>query len=163
MELYYHLEEQSGIIVFLNRFRKTEENVNSNIREIILNYLRSITYVSISAQIIIFPIIAYTNKTISISFILTNILTNYLISIIIILGFFLVFISFPFLSFAKFLGGLYKIPIDILSIITEYIAKIPISKIYIKAPYLWEIVLYYVLLFSIYFTYKKYRQAVVYP
>lgn len=120
-------------------------------------YIKNTSFVSISAQIILFPIIAYNYKTISLTFIITNILTSYLIGIIIILGFLLIIISFPFYGLALFLGKIYKALIDILSFITGFTAKIPFSKTYIKVPYIWEIIIYYILVIVIYYFYKRYR------
>ena len=164
MEQFYHLVGQSGIILFLNTFTKKKNNSDSKLlydlhdrKRKILKYLKDVSFVCVSAQIIIMPIIAYTYKTISLTFIITNILTSYLIWIIIIFGFFLVLISFPFFSFAKLLGKAYKILIDLLLFITENTAKIPFSKVYIKAPYLWEIFLYYFLVFTVYYLLKKHR------
>lgn len=112
---------------------------------------------SISAQIIIFPIIAYNYKTISLTFIITNILTSYLIGIIIIFGFLIVLISFPFFHLAKLIGHAYKILMDLLLFITEYTAKMPFSKIYIKAPHLLEVIVYYVFVFMAYYLFQRYR------
>ena len=122
-----------------------------------MSYIKDTSLVVISANIIIFPIIAYIYKTISFTFIFTNILTNYLIGIIIITGFFLIIISFLFFNFAHFIGEAYKVLINMLIFITENTAKIPFSKKYIKAPYLWEIVFYYIFIFSFYYLYKKYH------
>ena len=158
------MAERFGIILFLNIFSKKKSNTGSillydthNKKNNIYIYLKDVSFVSVSAQIIIIPIIAYTNKTISLTFIITNILTSYLIGIIIILGFFLVLISFPFLNFAKFIGKSYKLLINLLLFITENTAKIPYSKIYIKAPYLWGIILYYIFVFSFLYFYRKLR------
>lgn len=154
-----------GIILFLNLFISNnkkeliqEESHKEKYQNKIFSYLKNTSLVTISAQIIIFPIIAYNYKTISFTFILTNILTSYLIGIIIITGFALVIISFISLNLADFLGKPYKLIIDLLLFITENTAKLPLSKIYIKAPYLWGIVLYYVFIFLLYCLYKKYRK-----
>ena len=157
--------EQFGIIIFLDNFKGREGNFKScilcdkdNKKTKFFKYNKDISLVSISAQIIIFPIIAYINKTISFTFIISNILTSFLISIIIIFGFFLILISFPFFSLAKILGKIYKLPIDLLLYITEKIAQIPFSKIYIKTPFLFEIIIYYLIVFFLLYLNKKYSQ-----
>lgn len=125
----------------------------------IFTYIKDTSFVAVSAQIILLPLIAYNYKTISLTFVITNILTSYLIGIIIIFGFLLILISFPFIGLAKLFGRIYKLLIDLLLFITEHTSKIPFSKIYIKAPFLWEIALYYALIFICYYLLQKYRKA----
>ena len=175
MELFYPLVEQCGIILFLNVLNLENKNIvnGKTVSPIIKNkfenrikaykhnlflYIKNTSLVSISAQIILFPIIAYNYKTISLTFVITNILTSYIIGIIIIFGFLLIIISFPFYGLASFLGKIYKILIDVLLFITGFTAKIPLSKTYIKVPYIWEIIIYYILVISIYYLHRKYRK-----
>ena len=167
------MAEQSGIILFLNRFGSKKKSINNECKDttnrILINnsrglnklftYIKDTSYVALSAQIILLPIIAYNYKTISITFVITNILTSYLLGIIIIFGFLLVLISFPFFCLAKLLGRIYKLLIGLLLFITEHTSKIPFFKIYIKAPFFWEIALYYALIFTCYYLIRKYRNT----
>ncbi len=139
-----------GIICFLGIFNKREKTKNK-----IKEYVKNIFFVSLSAQIVIMPIIAYSYKTISITFFITNILTSFLIGIIIIFGFLIILISFINLNFALLFGKIYKILIHILISITEYTSKIPLSKIYVKTPHLVEIVIYYFIIFGFFYCRKK--------
>ncbi len=106
------------------------------------------------------PIMAYSYKTVSLTFFVTNILTSYIIGIIIIFGFILILISFPFFKIAKIIGLFYKLLIDLLLLITQNTAKIPFSKIYIKVPSLWQIVIYYLFIFFIAYFYNKYGKKI---
>lgn len=101
------------------------------------------------------PIIAYNYKTISLTFFITNILTSYIIGLIIIFGFVLILVSFVNIDIAILFGNIYKILINLLLIIVSGTSKIPFSKVYIKTPYLWQIVLYYVIVFYIFFYVRK--------
>ncbi len=149
-----------GIITFLNNQKPSKKLTSNKYQEKIIRYIKNTSLVSLSAQIILIPIIVYNYKTISFTFLITNILTSYIIGVIIIFGFLLVIISFPFLEFSKIIGNFYKPIIDLLELITKYTSKIPFSKIYIKVPYMWEIILYYVLIFLFTYLYKKYRKTV---
>ena len=91
----------------------------------------------------------YYYKTISLTFLISNILSGFLITLIIICGFFLSIISFININIAQILGIPYKILIQLLLKITETIAQIPISKIYVKTPYLYQIIAYYILIFTV--------------
>ena len=151
-----------GIICFLKIIneictRKKTKNVLIKVtyKTKLIEYIKNVAFVSISAQIVILPIMAYSYKTMSLTFFITNILTSYIIGIIIIFGFILILISFPFLGIAKIVGIFYKLLIDLLLFITENTAKIPLSKIYIKVPSLWQIIVYYIFIFSIAYFYNK--------
>lgn len=113
-----------------------------------------------SAQIMIIPIIAYNYKTISLTFFITNILTSYLITLIITFGLILIIISFININLAIIFGKLYKILISIIQIIVKYTSEIPFSKIYLKTPYLWQIILYYLIIFYIYYLYQKFGKEI---
>ncbi|MCI9365757.1 MAG: hypothetical protein HFJ54_04025 [Clostridia bacterium] len=135
------------------KIKSNKDRICSNIKNILI--------VSFSAQIMIMPIIAYTYKTISITFFITNILTSFLIGSIIIFGFLLVLISLVSLEMAKVLGNIYVVLIELFLFIIENTAKIPFSKIYIKSPYIFEIILYYIFLFIVLYLYKKLRKNTI--
>jgi len=147
-----------GIICFLEIFNKKEKTKlleKNKLCTKIKKYIKNLLYVSISAQIVIMPIIAYSYKTVSLTFFITNILTSFLIGIIIIFGFLIILISVINLSFAELFGKIYKILINILITITEYTSKIPLSKIYVKTPHLVEIIIYYFIIFGICYCIKN--------
>ena len=155
------MEAQFGIISFLSKFKDNQKEkaikVRKKYKDKIITYIKSTSLVAIYAQILIFPIIAYNYHTVSLTFIITNIFTSYLIGIIIIFGFILILISFPFLELAKTFGKIYKLLIILLTSIVENTAKIPFSKIYVKTPYIWEILLYYIFIFLVLYLYQKLR------
>ena len=146
-----------GIICFLNNKNSSNKLITNTYKEKIIRYIKNTSLVSLSAQIVLIPIILYNYKTVSLTFLITNILTSYIIGIIIIFGFLLIIISFLSLPIANFLGILYKPLIGLLEFITENTAKIPFSKIYLKTPYIWEIILYYILIISFTYLYRKFR------
>ncbi len=152
--------EPFGIICFIGIFKEKKKDI-SNPKKKVISYIKNIFLVSISAQILIMPIIAYSYKTVSLTFFITSILTSFLIGAIIIFGFLLILISFINLNLAVLLGNMYKLLINMLELITEYTSKIPLSKIYIKVPYLCEIILYYIVIFTIYYFYKKFGKEML--
>lgn len=97
----------------------------------------------------------YNYKTISLTFFIANILTSFLITLIIILGFLIILISFLLPQFAKIIAIPYKLLIEFLLTITDITAKIPFSKIYVKTPYMYQIIFYYIFIFIIRISIKK--------
>lgn len=67
----------------------------------------------------------------------------------------IILISFINFNFAIVFGNVYKILIDILQIIITCTSKIPLSKIYVTTPHLVEIIIYYLITFSICYCIKK--------
>ena len=135
----------AGITIFLEPIEKTLDKIIKS-KNKLWKYSKGIISASLSVQIIILPIMIYNYKTISLTFLISNILTNFLISIIIILGFLIIILSIFIFPIAKLTGLIYNLLLKILLIITEITAQIPFSKIYVKVPYLFQIVFYYSLL-----------------
>lgn len=145
------MEVQYGIICFIQYFNKDKKDRK------ITSYIKNLFLISVSAQILIIPIIARNYNTISLTFFITNILTSSLIGVIIIFGFLLIVISFINIEIAKILGSMYKAIIQILLIIAKYMSQIPLSKIYVKTPSMLLIIAYYIFIFTNIYFYKKYK------
>jgi len=112
-------------------------------------YLKNALAISTIVQLTIAPIIMYFYKTVSFTFLVANILSGILISIVIIYGFIISFISFIQIDLAGLLAVPYKVLIKIFISIAEVTSKIPFSKVYVKTPYIWQIIFYYILLFIV--------------
>ena len=98
--------------------------------------------VSISAQIIIAPIIILKFNTIGICFLITNLLLSFVIGIIVIGGFLQILISFISVDFGLILAKLIEIPIYGLLMIS----KISIGNFKVVTPDFYQIFLYYLLI-----------------
>ena len=118
---------------------------NKIIRCIIISF--SIT---LSANLIIIPIMAYNFSTVSFTFWISNILAAPVMEIVTIFGFIVYFISIVFPLLAEFLGIFLGFLLDILLKIAEISSLIPGSSIYIKTPYVIECVIYYFIIYVIY-------------
>ena len=162
------MEEYYGLICFSKSIKQLlDKKIKDKYK--ITKYIKEITSASIAVQIMILPVMIYSYKTILITFLTTNILTSFLITIIIIIGFVLVLISFLFMELSKILASPYKLLINLLLVITKITSKIPFSETYIKMPYLYQIIFYYSLVFL--FGYllrkkqitkiKKYRKQII--
>ena len=111
------------------------------------NLLQKIMQVSISAWVAIFPINMILFRTISLTFIFSNILISSIIGIIIILGF---TISIPI--YIPIVPTILEVLLSALTKITEIFSNIPISNILVCPPtYLIISIYYIILLFGIYF------------
>lgn len=59
-----------------------------------------------------------------------------------------------------FLGSIYKILINLFLKVIELTAKIPFSRIYVKTPYLYQIIIYYIAVFIALFMIKKQKTRI---
>lgn len=114
--------------------------------EKIVTTIKGMMVVSISANLIIFPIVAVHYNTISLTFFISNILAGPILGLIIILGFITIFISFISIKISKIPAIMLSIFIKLLMQIANFSSNLPLSKIYVKTPSIFAIILYYVIL-----------------
>lgn len=113
----------------------------------ILKYIKNMFIISVSANLIIFPIIAYHYNTFSLTFFISNILAGPLLGIIIILGFITIIISFVSIKISRIFSYALSIFLKLLIGITNLCSNLPLSKIYVKTPSIFLIFLYYLIIF----------------
>ncbi len=105
--------------------------------------------VTLSANIVIIPIMMYNFNTISFTFAISNLLAGSLVGIIIILGFICVITKFTPLFF------ILNILLNIIKKIAEICAKMPLSNVYVITPNIITIILIYILIFIVSKKYNK--------
>ncbi|MBR0350715.1 MAG: ComEC/Rec2 family competence protein [Clostridia bacterium] len=142
-----------GIIVFYNsilQFLKKKSDKFIKIKQIIA--------ISLSTQIFIIPLTIYHFNTFGIYFIVTNLLLSIILGPLIIYGFLflsLLIINFPILnSILKFSVIPLNAGINMLEALSN-ISKIPFSKIYVKTPSIYEIIVFYLIVIIINLIYKS--------
>ena len=145
-----------GIILFSGVLAKKAKL--NNLLEGFVNKLKyrvkQLIVVCVSANLIIFPIIAAHYSTMSLTFVISNICAGPILGVIIILGFITIFVSFISIDIAKPFALILNIFIQILMYITKICSSLPFSKIYIKTPSLSQIIIYYMILIFIYYICK---------
>lgn len=139
-----------GIVLFQKIFNELIViNVKNNTLQKILEFIKEMLVITISAQIIIIPIMALNFNQISIIFWLSNILASPIIAISIISGFILIIISIIFFPLSKILVIPIKFLINLLILIAEKTANIPFSNILVTTPTIGFVVIYYICLIII--------------
>ena len=123
-----------------------KSRIQQKLKQKIKESLISMLTVCISANIIIFPIIAYHYNTISLTFFISNVLAGPLLGIIIILGFITIFISFISIKVSKISAYFLSKILKLLIIIAKFSSKLPLSKIYVTTPSIILIIIYYLFL-----------------
>lgn len=130
-----------GIILFSNKLSE-----KFSIKNKILNYIKEMFFVCISANIIIIPIIMYNFNTLSLTFFISNVLVSPIMGIVVILGFVQIFLSIININLAYLLSIFLNPMLEILIFIADFTAKLPLSKILIPTPNIIFIIIYYVII-----------------
>lgn len=143
-----------GIIVFyknikhfLDELKFLKDNVRikqSKLISKIVNALKEMLSVTISAQIMILPVMLYHFNMIGIYFIITNILVSSIIGPIMFLSVIFVIMSCISLEISKCISIFLSLGIEGLIQISN-LAKFPFSKIYVATPSILFITIYYII------------------
>lgn len=121
---------------------KLEKNKSKFLEFFIGNIL-----LTISANVLIIPIIIYHFNTVSMTFILSNLILSSLIGVAIIMGFITIFTSFISINLAKLPACILNIILNFVVGTTKFFAQLKISKIYVITPNLTTIMLWYIIIF----------------
>jgi len=122
----------------------------------VIDYIQNTISVSFSAQLFIVPIMAKMFNTISLSFFITNFFVSIVIGPIIILGFLFIISNFLFSQFL--LKSIIKCILEKILEFLIFIAKmgnfLPYNKFYITTPEIYEIAIYYIVIFALNILYR---------
>ena len=138
------------------KITKNKFNLLDNNEKLLYKLIRGIINsfcITLSANLLIIPIMAYNFSTISFTFWISNILAGPIMEIATIYGFIVYIFSaiFSFLpAISSFLGFFLNILLSSLLKIAELSSIIPGSSMYIKTPYVFECVIYYFIIFILF-------------
>lgn len=124
-----------GIIIIFNKIKSKDKKM--------MDKLKDMCILTISAQVLILPVMAICFNTISFTFIISNLIASIIIGPIIIFGFILILISFFNMYISKIFAKPYIVLLKVLINVANYSSMIPISRIYVRTPYMISIILYY--------------------
>ena len=156
-----------GILFFKNNIEKFLKNIkirNRKWKYIFIKIQRKCQpiidciSVSISAQIVIAPIILWNFNTIGISFLICNLLLNLVVGIIVMGGLIQTIITFVNIKLGHIIAYFLQIPIYILIPISKLGTKIPFGNFKVVTPYLIQIIIYYFLIIIINYLYKIFHK-----
>lgn len=142
--------------ILYHKFSLKKKMENKNILSKFINSVIDNLLVTVSAQVLIFPIMIYVFNTISISFFVSNILISIFVGPVLILGYITIFADYIWFPISKIIIFFEKILINLILKIAEVCAKLPFSKIIVITPnFIFVIAFYIAVLFIVYCFYKK--------
>ena len=114
--------------------------------------------ITISAQILILPIVIYNYNILSTVFILSNIIALPLVGVIIIIGYTNILIGIISIKYAKVVGFVTNYLVHLLINIATFMANLPFTSITLVTPSIISIIVYYLLICC--FLYKKHFKII---
>lgn len=102
--------------------------------------------VCISAQLFVFPIILLNFNNFSLYFLISNLIVAPIIGVVVILGFIIIFFSYIIFPISIYLNYIENFLLVFINIMTNNISKLPNANLYLKTPYLFSVLLYYILI-----------------
>lgn len=143
-----------GIVAIFPIIKKYLINKEDNKLKI---YIKEMICITLSANIVIIPIILYHYNTLSLTFLISNLLASGIMGILVILGFITIILSFIFIPIGKILSIPLSLLLNLFLNIATFVSKLPFSQIYLATPKLSIIIIYYFLLLILIF-YQKIKQ-----
>lgn len=129
-----------GIIIFIRRIQEKKSNSK------VVNYIKQMALVSIYANIIIIPIMMYHFNTVSLTFIISNIMASPILGIIVINGFLFIITSITVKPLTRLIAIFIKPILSILIKISQICSKLPFSNILVVTPYMFNVISYYAII-----------------
>lgn len=129
-----------SIILFYDIF---EKKITTNNK--ILKYILESMAVTLSANVFIIPIMAYQFNTVSLTFLLSNLVASPVIGIATIFGVVTSVLSIISLDLAKVAAIILQFSLVLIISIAKFFAKISISKLVITTPSLFNIIIIYII------------------
>lgn len=147
-----------GIVLFQKFFKRFLECKFKIKSKFFISFL-DIILVSISAQVLILPIMIYCFNSVSLTFFISNLLIYFLVGPILALGYISLIIGMLILPVGNFIAIFENFLIFLIFKIAEICSKIPFSKILVVTPNFWMLILYYVVISAMvyFFHIKKFK------
>ena len=130
-----------SIVIFYSKISKY------NKKEKIQKYILDNIMLTLSANILILPLIVYNFNIVPLNSILSNFLVGPILGICIILGFITLVISLIGMPFAMIFAKVLNLLLDLVIIITNAISKIPFGNYIVVTPHIITIIAFYTLIF----------------
>lgn len=150
-----------GIIIFSNKILNNEKVIKNTIIKKILENIKQICIVTLSANIIIIPIMMYHFNTISLTFIISNLLASPILGIALILSMIFILSIIILYPISNFISLFLHPILQLLIKIAQLTAHLPFSQILVPTPKLWQIFVYYIIISIMFFLCKTKMQVFI--
>ena len=141
---YERLEQDKKLVLEISNQTKLKSKL--------INYLKQMIAVSLSANIVIIPIMMYHFNMISFTFLISNLLASPILGIALILGLIFIFFILIFKPIARFVSFFLQPNLQLLIQIANISSKLPFSQILVQTPSFLQIMIYYIFLIILFYS-----------
>ena len=128
---------------------KTKKEEESNLLKNIISYLKELVLVTVFANIFVLPITVYNFNTVSLTFVISNLIAGILIGPITIGGFILAIVSLINLKLTFVISIPYNLLLELLIYSTKLTSIAPFAEIFVPTPSIIFVIFYYLILFIV--------------
>lgn len=146
-----------GIVIFSKRLlgvnivqQRSKEKSKNKIIQTLINTVKEMCIVTLSANLLIIPIMMYHFNTFSFTFLISNLLASQILGISLIISMIFLLTIFICIPIAKILSFLLQPILQLLITIANFSSKLPFSQILVPTPKIWQIGIYYLILYFIF-------------
>lgn len=135
---------QKNIMNYITRFKNDKINICINI---FLEFCEKTALNTISANILLFPLLIYNFNTFSIIFIFCNIIFTPIFTVYILFSFFMICMNSANIKLFDFLNIFYNIITNMITKSTSFLSNIEIFNLLFSTPHIYELILIYLIIF----------------
>lgn len=139
-----------GIILFSKKLLNKVKLETPMIKKVIFS-IKEICMVTLSANLLIIPIMMLHFNTVSLTFLISNIIASQIVEISLMMSIILIIAVFIFKPIAILISIFLNPLLQLILILAKFFGNLPFSQILVPTPKIWQIILYYLLLYLIFF------------
>lgn len=139
-----------GIMLFSKKLLNKDKLEDTVIRKVIFS-IKEICMVTLSANLLIIPIMMLHFNTVSLTFLISNIVASQIVEISLMMSMVLIISVFIFKPIAILISIFLNPLLQFILILAKFFGNLPFSQILVPTPKIWQIILYYLLLYIIFF------------
>lgn len=148
-------QQNKSINIYMEKIDKFLSKINLG------NSLKKILSVSISANILIFPILIYQFNNISFTFLISNILVTPILGIMSFFGYITSLLSIISIKVASFFAIVFNATLNIFIFIAKMSSEISITRFLVETPSILTIIVIYIIIVYLKIFYNKNHKKVI--
>lgn len=139
-----------GIVIFAKKLLNNSKSEDRIVKKVIYS-IKEICMVTLSANLLIIPIMMLHFNTVSLTFLISNIVASQIVEISLMMSMVLILAVFIFKPIAILISIFLNPFLQLILILAKFFGNLPFSQILVPTPKIWQIILYYLLLYLIFF------------
>lgn len=141
-----------GIVLFSKKLLiSNAKQTKDNIFQKAIYTIKEICMVTLAANLLIIPIMMFHFNTVSFTFLISNLFASQIVEISLMISMILIITVFICKPIAILISIFLEPLLQIILFIAKFFGNLPFSQILVPTPKMWQIILYYLILYLIFF------------